>query len=182
MDIESIKTVVEESTKLFTIDIITLLAAGAGLVLGILNWRKDVLRNSVRLSVVPKSIVAVEVSEEGIRGIKFSNTEFHQELSNDMYAIHVTNLSEFPIIVNEVGFSKKWSRDRAAIHIAATQDGDRLPVKLEQRGSASLILSLPELLKNGRNRKFRKAYARTQCGEMIYGKTKSLKRLIRCSV
>jgi hypothetical protein len=129
---------------------------GAGL--GIFNFVQGWFQRRVRLKVIPR-IFSVE------RGaFRYSTNEL---LPRGLPCIEVVNFSDFPVTVQDVGFTLKGTEMRAALL------DSKLPHRLNSR--ESVILYPKEQASIPRN--IKKAYAVTECHETRYGDSQALKKL-----
>lgn len=138
-------------------DIFTISCAVIGAVLGVLNTWNSLNQRRVRLRVVPKT--AFPVSARG-------------ELGTEMGCIEVTNLSSFAVTVSDVGFTIEGDprkKRRAAIIQPIIQDGGSWPRRLDPRASVTAYFPLERLARD-----IKKAYAKTDCGEVAYGNSPAL--------
>jgi hypothetical protein len=123
---------------------ITLSIAVLGAVLGLLNTWRSYDASRVKLKVVPGHAPPVGGANPAIR-----------------FYIGVTNLSAFPITVDNVGFLYKGTKNKGVLIDYLLSDGDKLPKRLEPRSSASVYCDIPSPL---RNHPVRCAYVTTACG------------------
>ncbi len=125
-----------------------------GAVLGIWNFVQGVSQRRVRLKVVPK-LTATK------RGGFLSNTR--DVLPDGFACIEVTNLSVFPVTIDEVGFSLVGKDVRSVI---IPEPRTLLPRRLEPREAIDVRATLSA----GFPRNAKRAYAttqwkHTQCGD-----------------
>jgi hypothetical protein len=142
-----------------TKDIFTISCAVVGAVLGVINTWNGISQRKVRLRVVPK--IAFPVSHSG--------------RLDEMGCIEVLNLSTFPLTVTEVGFTidgDPRKKTRAAIVQPLIHDGKPWPRRLEARESVTAYFNFANL-----SHKIRKAYVKTDCGEVAYGKSPALQTI-----
>ena len=142
--------------------VITFSIAVLGAILGVLNTWNSMNQRKVKLRVVPAHAI------------------IHGELERH-FMIEVLNLSSFPVVVSEVGFTLNGNsinkNKRAAISRPELIDGGSWPRKLEPRTSVGCYFKLSEVQNDALN--IGKAYASTQCGEARYGISPALKQIIR---
>lgn len=132
-----------------------------GSVLGILNMWRDTRRDKVRLKVVPQHIVSVGlVADQGWN-----------------FAIEVINLSEFPVVVADVGFELADGSHGTASPIPGLEPHGGLPKRLEPHTAYSKIMRVDR--QTAPWNQVRRAYARTQCGTFATGTSGALQQLIR---
>lgn len=129
-------------------DVITLAIALVGAVLGVFSTWRVWLNDRVR--------VRVKVSY-GLAGIPGPND--HPRT----LAIDVVNLSAFPVTIVEVGFTLVDMPNRLGLALPEFLGGNRLPVRLEARTSATVIQPLVAF-KHEHLVLLERAYVRTACG------------------
>ena len=141
---------------------LTLITAIAGLVfgsvgavLGILNTWRALVRDRIRLRVIPMSLYY----DDGREG----------------FGIQVVNLSFFPITVKEVGFTLR-GRDERLTFLASDIGGCQLPQRMEAR--TSFTARLPVRTDN-QWPFIHRAYADTECGRRFTGMSPALNRKIK---
>ena len=138
---------------------ITMAIAVLGAVLGIINTWTTVNSTRVKMRVRPLRVF----TERG-----------------SMIAIEVTNLSNFALTINDVGFlfSRPWKStpERLCLKSPIFFDNGQWPRKLEPREQVTAYIFLHDL-PNGRS--LWAGYARTMCDEIAYGKTPALKEISR---
>jgi len=142
------------------INAVTLSIATLGAVLGVMNTWRTFDRDKVKLKVTPKRSYPVE-----------SMAEFQEHL-----CIEITNLSTFPLTIVEVGILYHGTSNRAAVINPLVFDGGVFPRKLEPRTSVTAHIS-PEIFDMSRQFSIKCAYATTDCGVTITGKSPALKYL-----
>jgi len=140
-----------------TIEGVTLSLAVLGAVLGVINTWKALDKDRVKLKVVPK------------RAIPFGAA--HPRLT---FCIEVTNLSGFPVTIEEAGVFYKGTERRGAYVSPVLVDGLPWPRRLEARTSVTVYGEPPEPLGTYR---LKCAYARTSCGVTARGTSGALKQL-----
>ena len=132
-----------------------------GVVLGILNMWRDIRRDKVRLKVTPQHAIPVgSVEDQGWN-----------------FMIEVVNLSEFPVVVADVGFELADGSRATVSPVPGLEPEGMLPKRLEPRNAYSKVFradrrALPW-------HKVRCAYARTQCGTIATATSGALRQLIR---
>ena len=158
-------------------DLAVILAAFTGMGLGIYNFLREKKKDKVRLKVIPKTVVQ---RSEGINGglSLSSTTEFDPKQNAGLFGIEIINMSDFSIVVNQVGFIKRGSDRRLSIIKPILDDSGEWPRKLEPRESVSAYGLVPELIKSNALHLVTKAYVATACGEVRTGKNKALSELI----
>lgn len=143
-----------------TKDAITLAIACVGAVLGIINTWKALDKDRPKLRVVPKQAF----------GYGPSGVDERARL-----CIEVTNLSNFPLTVSEVGVLYHGTDSRGALVHHFMKNGETLPKRLEPRTSVS-IYAYPNAL-DGNTRSIKCAYANTDCGLTFTGDSGALRQL-----
>lgn len=142
---------------MFSRDNITLGLAILGSVLGIINFWRQVRKDRVRIRVTPKVAYPVgEVADQRPR-----------------LCIDVVNLSAFPITVSDTGFTLWFSRERLALVRPIIIDGKPWPRRLESREAFTVYFN-PTIATDPKLARVRRAYAKTDCGHIQYGKSKGL--------
>jgi hypothetical protein len=140
-------------------DIITIGLASIGAALGLMNTWNALSQRRVRLIVRP----AFALPPDG---------------STPMLSISVTNLSNFPMTITEIGFTgRKGAKrgPRAMIIRPSVIDGKPWPRRLESREAISLYFGVEDVERNPLL--LAKAYAGTECGEFAYGTSAALDQL-----
>ncbi|HEX9751432.1 MAG TPA: hypothetical protein VGB22_09145 [candidate division Zixibacteria bacterium] len=149
-----------ESITLITA-IIGAVCGVTGAVLGVINIWHQIRRGKVRLRVTPTHAM-------GVGGLEDSPINF---------CIEVLNLSEFPVVVEDVGLRVS----RRTIATFRLEEGldypGKLPQRLEPHTSYKKCVSVTSVTTDWQ--KVRTAYARTQCGVLVTGFSPALKQLIR---
>jgi hypothetical protein len=159
--------------------IIVTIAAFTGMALGIFNFLNERRRHKVHLKVTPRAAHYIGNAEDGRETYLYSSNEFERDGMADTLVVEVINLSTFPVIINEVGLTKKWTRRRMAMPMPKLIDGAVWPRKLEARESVTAHFDLTQLLGNVNLRQAKSAYAKTVCGEFQTGNSDALKDLLR---
>ena len=140
-------------------DVITLSLAALGAVLGIINTWYALDQRRLRLRVVPKL------------AYPFVGGDF----GRTMGCIEVVNLSAFPVSISEIGFTVEGDprrKKRLAITEPVTTDHQPIARTLQPRHSVTGYFDL-----DGMVPEIRKAYVRTDCGEVAYGVSPALKQI-----
>ncbi|MEH2501408.1 hypothetical protein V1290_000219 [Bradyrhizobium sp. AZCC 1578] len=140
-------------------DIITVGLASIGAVLGVMNTWNALSQRRVRLVVRP--------------AFAFPNNG-----GPPMLSISVTNFSNFPLTITEVGFAgpKGAKRGpRAMIVQPQVIDGKPWPRRLASREAISLYFGVEDVAREAKV--LAKAYAGTECGEYAYGTSPALDQL-----
>jgi hypothetical protein len=132
----------------------------AGTILGVINIWHQLTRNKVRLKVTPQHTILM--------------------LNRSMplnFSIEVVNLSEFPVVIEDIGFQLADGRKATISPVPGLEPNGSLPMRLESRAAYSKIFSLDQNLVPWS--KVRCAYARTQCGTLVTGTSPALQQLVR---
>jgi hypothetical protein len=153
-------------------DGITLSIAAIGAVLGTINTLHSLNQGRVKLRVIPKYAVPV------IGGI-YSSARTVGDVgpkSNKMACIEVINLSAFPVSLAEIGFTTKDRRNhtKIAVPLPFTTDGKPIARRLESREAVTGYFEW-----KGLNSSIDRAFAKTDCDEIRYGKSPALKEMLR---
>jgi len=142
-------------------ELVTLIIALVGAVLGVINTSYSIFKDKVRIKVIPK--VADHYPNPNNRP--------------PFLCIDVTNLGLLPVTIREVGFKIKDSSKRIML-LQNPMNQQQLPYRLEPRSSITLYSTDEETysvaVQNGYN-----AYAYTDCGRQYYGKSRALKDVIK---
>lgn len=138
---------------------ITFGLAVLGAVLGVLNTWNDLDKKRLKLKVVPAHAIPWGGADARLR-----------------VAIAVTNLSSFPVTIDEVGFLLKGRKGRMLIMEPVVADGGSWPRRLEPRTSLSLYAGLPERTSG---HPIVAAFVGTQCGNVIRGRSPALKQIAK---
>jgi hypothetical protein len=141
-------------------DIITIALASVGAALGVMNTWNALSQRRVRLVVRP----TYALNADGRRP--------------PMISISVTNLSNFPMTIDEVGFTgpKGAKRGkRAMIAQPRVIDGKPWPRRLESREAVSLYFGVEDVHRDPSL--LAMAYAGTECGVYAYGTSPALDQL-----
>lgn len=141
-------------------DIVTIVAAGLGAGLGVMNTWQSINQRRVRLRVKPAHAISATTQR-------------------DMFSIEVVNLSTFSVTVHEVGFAlggrKVGRRPRAAMPVPIVTDGKPWPRRLKPRETVSAYFDPSECFKHGEPLGL--AYAKTVCGEIAHGDSPARQQL-----
>jgi hypothetical protein len=117
-------------------------------------------RNKVRLKVIPKHVIPVG---------GLANTDLN-------FSIEVVNLSEFAVVIADVGFSLTDGRQATLATVQGIEPSGKLPLRLEPRSSYSKIFHVDRETIDWST--VRCALVRTQCGTEVTGTSGALKQLI----
>jgi hypothetical protein len=138
---------------------VTVILATIGTVLGCINTCDLLNKRRVRLRVVPRSAIP----DQG--GVWTNST---QHIPGGAVCIEVTNLSSFPVTIDEVGYTLP-SRRRATIIKPILLDSKGWPRRLEPRDSVTVYGDVADIPRN-----IGKAFARTACGVTRFGNSPAL--------
>lgn len=156
---------------------IVAIAAFVGMLLGIFNFFRGLSKDKVKLIVIPKAVMKRNRnSVTGVMGFFLSDQEFNE--TQELFAIEITNNSNFPITINEVGFKLKKKKNKLAIPIPELGDKGPWPRKLEHGDSVTTYGTIKSILNNTKMNDIDRAYAQTTAGKVYHGKSKALKLLI----
>lgn len=154
-----------------TMESITLVAAIVGVVggitgsiLGIINTWQLLRRNKVRLKVVPQHIIPVG---------SLANAPID-------FGIDVINLSEFPVVIADIGFKLTGGRHATLTPVDGIEDKGSLPLRLEPHTIYSKLFHADQRFTEWSS--VICAYARTQCNTEATGTSPALKQLIQESI
>jgi hypothetical protein len=136
---------------------ITLSIAVLGAVLGLINTVYQLDRSRIKLRVTPKHVTPVGAANPNLT-----------------FCIEVTNLSSFPVTIEEVGVFLTQTTARMSYLRPVLPDGGPWPRRLEPRSSVSVYGETP-VAKHGHSLKC--AYARTSCGITRKGSSPIFKQL-----
>jgi len=133
----------------------------AGAMLGVINTWHQMRRDKVRLKVVPKHVIPVGIIERA-------------QLN---FGLEVINMSEFPVVIEDVGFLLVDGRHGTLATVPGMESNGKLPLRLEPRSSYSKLFYVDQKAIDWSE--VRSAYARTQCGTEITGTSGALTQLVR---
>ncbi len=141
------------------VESITFAIALIGATLGIVNTWNTLNNSRIKLKVIPGHAIPV--------GNGNSNISFY---------ISVTNLSSFPVTVNEVGVSYRNSKLRSVYINPILNTGDTIPKRLESRSSVTAYGEAPKSIDG---KKISKAYVKTDCGKTVFGTSPALRQIAK---
>lgn len=139
------------------LEAITFAIAVVGAVLGVINTRHALDKSRVKLRVVPKQVIPLGTSDATVS-----------------FCVEVTNLSDFAVTIDEVGFLRSGTERRSAYVLPLVTDGGPWPRRLESRSSVTVYGATP---RTDAAHPFKCAYARTQCGVTCRGSSAALRAL-----
>lgn len=158
------------------------LAAFVGMGLGIYNLFRERSKGKVKLKVIPKAVTGEGTSSSGQRAVRTSESDFPTDYIHELFAIEVINLSEFPVVIDEVGLFLKGTDRRLSLPIPIVGDKKiEWPKKLERRESIVLYSSMKNLLSLPDLQRAKCAFARTSCNSFGKGTSGALNGLIKFS-
>lgn len=137
----------------------------------------------VHLKIIPQASSYQGRDSNGKIYFKSDCDQYSQNLLNSetrtLFSMEIINLSKFPVILKEVGFSLRRDRGRLALITPIVPDGKFLPHKIESRDSITIYFDNEKLLNNRDIVKIHKAYAKTACGKTCFGSSGALRDFIR---
>jgi hypothetical protein len=136
---------------------ITLSIAVLGAVLGIINTWHSLDRSRVKLKVRPAHAIPVGGVDPRLT-----------------FSLEITNLSGFPVTVEEAGVFYKGTKKRGAFIQPLVGDGGPWPRRLDSRSSVTLYTETPDSTPDLR---IRCAYVKTQCGVTKTGNSPALRQI-----
>ncbi len=152
-------------------DVIILIIAVIGAVLGIVNFIISRSKDKVKLKVFPKLSCFLENDlKESTKTTVVSRV-----------CIEVVNLSDFPVTVQEVGFTTNIYTEGGRLSFMdkkIAQEKGTLPKRMESRTSIVVYHPSPDIFKDSLE-KITGAYASTQCGLEFKGKNKAWLKLVK---
>jgi hypothetical protein len=124
------------------VDVVTFGIALVGATLGVLNFWIERSRTKVRLKIIPKLcyLAGPDLWLAGSAPNSMHQAKLAAEGRRFRWAIEVINLSDFPVSISQVGFGNpKGGPDgnRCIIVVPEVSNGQKLPVRLESRQSAT---------------------------------------------
>jgi hypothetical protein len=130
----------------------------AALLLSLINTWHQLRRDQVRLKVTPQHIIPVGALRE----------------THVNFGVDVVNLSEFPVVIVDVGFKLTRGRHATLATAECLEPNGGLPQRLDPHTSYSALFWLDantvELAE------LKCAYARTQCGTEVRGTSPALRQ------
>ncbi len=137
-------------------DAITLAIALVGAVLGVINTWHAIDKRRVKIQVRPQQV-----------------TPYRYEIQGIDFCITVTNLSDFPITIKEVGFLYKGTDVRSVV-LPQPFEGEKMPRRLEARTETTIFGQSASIR---RDQFIESAFAKTACGTIKKGSSPYLKAL-----
>lgn len=138
---------------------ITLSIAVVGAVLGLINTWHGLDMSRVKLKVRPAHAIPVAAADPALT-----------------FCIEITNLSAFPVTVDDVGVFYHGTDRRGSIVLPVLIDGGRWPRRLEPRTSVTVYGHRPTSTPQQR---IKCAYAKTECGVTETGSSPALRQIAR---
>lgn len=154
----SVQSVIEDKKLQQWKELVTFGLALLGSVLGVINTWRTISRDRINLRV------------RFVHGFTINAPH----LPNKLFGVEVTNLSSFPLTINEVGLFVHGSTDRLAFIPNITLDNKPLPRKLESREQAVIYVPAENLR---REFSYKSVYATTACGITKKVQQKTLRNL-----
>lgn len=139
------------------IEAITLVIAILGAVLGIISTWHSFDSRRVKIKILPAHAIPFGNVNDSLR-----------------FCTQVTNLSSFPVTIDDAGVFYTDTDRRGAIVNPVFADGGGWPRRLEPRTSVTVYSRIP-LAPEGH--KIKSAYVSTQCGITVSGKSNALKQI-----
>jgi hypothetical protein len=150
----------------------TLGVAIFGTILGVINTWFIFRKSTPRVRVTPKYYISN--GSEILSYVDIEKTSLAGQTNRPSgLCIVIQNLSEFPLIVDEVGFLDKRSKDRFHLKDYFMGKGGQLPSKIESRSSIT-IYTTPAFNTQNVHHRFKEAYVSTECGKRFTGSCKRL--------
>jgi hypothetical protein len=138
---------------------ITLAIAVLGAALGLINTWHQLDRTRIKLRVRPKHAIPFGGADPRLT-----------------FCIEVTNLSAFPVTIEEVGVLYSGTDRRSAYPNPILSNGGSWPVRLESRDSVTAYGQPPS---SKAEAPLKCAYARTACGITCKGSSPAFRQLAR---
>ncbi len=146
-------------SEITNVQLITLAIAVLGAVLGIINTWHGLDKSRVKLKVLPAHAIPFGAVNPNLK-----------------FCIGITNLSAFPITIEDAGVFFDGTSNRGAIVNPVFADGGNWPRRLEPRSTVTVYSQIPM---SNEGHRIKCAYAKTQCGLVATGNSKALKRISR---
>jgi len=108
-------------------DIVIAVAAFIGMRLGFLNFWNEKQKQKVKLKVTPKAVFGKGRNADGREFVLTTLNEFNEKKSQGIFCVEVLNLSNFPVVIDEVGFFAKKAKNRMTIANPILGDGGSWP-------------------------------------------------------
>lgn len=165
-----------------TKDLIIAIPAFFGMILGVYNLLRDVIKNRVRLKLIPKSAVALGKDRDGSSLFGWSKDFYDPTKNSEHFAIEVVNLSGFSVTLSRVGFYTRGGKRVIQIPKPALIDHSEWPRRLKPHESCTVVVPIDEVLKQKSLLDVIAAFAETQSGIIRKGKSKALVQLVQYAI
>lgn len=147
------------------LDVIVASAAVIGAALGIFNYFEARKLAKLRLNIEPRAMFPMGFKGENSEHYLSQSKEFLRENQPpDIIGFKITNLSSFPVVLDEIGFLHHGSKKHAVIPCPITDDDVNWPNKLNPRESVTVRTRLVHMLDTSNLHKLRCCYVKTACG------------------
>jgi len=133
----------------------------SGAILGVMNTWHQLRQNRIRLRIIPQHVFPV-----GAIGISHVN-----------FGIEVINLSDFPVVITDVGFLLHDGQRATLSPVRGIETNGSLPLRLDPRTSYSKWFYMDQSILDYSATKC--VYARTQCGNVVRGNSPALRQLLK---
>lgn len=143
--------------EITNIQVVTMAIAVLGAVLGIINTWYNLDKSRVKLKVTPAHAIPFGAVDPKLK-----------------FCVQITNLSSFPVTISDAGVFFRGTKSRGAIVNPVFSEGGDWPKRLEPRSSISVYSQIPDA---PTGHKIKCAYAMTQCGVVVTGKSGALKQI-----
>lgn len=127
--------------------------------MGLINTWRSIDASRVKVKVLPSHAIAVGGANPAIK-----------------FSIAVTNLSTFPITIDNVGFLYEGTDEKGVLVDYQLNQPGTLPVRLESRTSVSVYCRRPEPMAG---HPIKRAFATTACGITVTGSSPALRQVAR---
>lgn len=164
----------------FAKELVVALCAIGGLFLGIVNLRKSLSNDKVKLVVKPLSFHTMG------NGKDYGSNENGIDAKREFVTIglKVINLSKFDVTITEVGFQLNETNRRLFFPEAVVLDGENgIPVKLPSRQSVTITFMPHQLPEENIRSALDAIYVHTACELEFFGRGKVIEefRITNCS-
>ncbi len=160
-------------------EIITIIAAFLGMGLGIYNLLIERSKRKVKIKVKPRAVTKrFRNSLTGESGVITSPDEFNCTIVDEYFAVEAINLSNFPVVVDNVGFEVQGQKRRMVIVQPILFDNGKWPRKLGQRESVTIYGLLQDILNYPQSSKIKNAFVETSCDGIFRGTSAALTGLV----
>lgn len=159
-------------------DLVIAIAALIGMLLSMYNLFQSIVKEKVRLKIIPKAVVSeTRNTETGKKGFILADNIFSSD--HGLFAFEIINKSNFPVVVDEIGLLTSNKKYRLAIFTPQLGDNGTWPRELASRKNVVVYGNLSSILELVRQNKISCAYAKTTCDSTCYGNSVALKALIK---